>query len=167
MKAVFLVLLAIMLLGCIKPEAEEFEQKANGFKFEAVEKGIVARVIDGDTFVLENGERVRLIGIDTPEKGEYCFEDAKNRLQEIVLGKEVLLYKDKSNRDKYGRLVRFAYVDGFFVNLALLEEGFGFAFEFEPDTTMSDVFRKAEEKAGEGSGCIWKKEWIEFDSNKA
>ena len=110
-----------------------------------------------NTFVLENGERVRLIGIDTPEKGEHCFEEAKNRLQELVLGKGVLLHKDETNRDKYGRLVRFAYVDGLFVNLALLEEGFAFAFEFEPDTSMSGIFRKAEKKASKGTGCIWKK----------
>ena len=167
MKALFLVLLVIMLLGCVRPEAERLEQKASGFKFETVEKGIVARVIDGDTFVLENGERVRLIGIDTPEKGEPCFEEAKNRLQELVLGKDVLLHKDKSNRDKYGRLVRFAYVEGFFVNLALLEEGFAFAFEFGSDTSMSGIFRKAEEKAAERKGCLWKKEWIEPDFNKA
>ena len=158
MKSLFLVFLAIVLLGCIRPEAGRLEHEANIFKFEAVEKGTVARVIDGDTFVLEDGERVRLIGIDTPEKGERCFEEAKNRLQELVLGKDVLLHKDKSNRDKYGRLVRFAYVDGFFVNLVLLEEGFAFAFEFEPDTSMTDIFRKAEEKAAEGSGCLWKKE---------
>ncbi len=146
-----LILLTIVLTGCVKFEAEQNE-------FEALEKESVVRVIDGDTFVLENEERVRLIGIDTPERGEICFEEAKNRLQELVLDKEVLLYKDKSHRDKYGRLVRFAYVDGIFVNLVLVEEGFAFAFEFEPDTSMSGLFGKAEEKATEGKGCIWKKE---------
>ncbi len=145
-----LILLGIILAGSVKLEAEQT-------KIELVEKENVVRVIDGDTFVLENGERVRLIGIDTPEKGEMCFEEAKNRLEELVLGKNVLLYKDRSMRDKYGRLVRFVYVDGFFVNNVLVEEGFAFAFEFKPDTSMSDLFRRAEENAAE-NGCLWKKE---------
>ncbi len=165
MKALFLLLLAIVLIGCIRPEGELFEQKTKRFKFEAVEKGVVERVIDGDTFVLKGGEKVRLIGIDTPEKGEFCFEEAKSRLQELVLNKDVLLYKDQSNRDKYGRLVRFAYVDGFFVNLVLAEDGFARAFEFAPDNSLASLFREAEKKAVEEGGCLWKKEGIEPDFN--
>ncbi len=152
MKYIVLVLflLTIMLLGCVTPETEQ-----TGFK--VIEKETVSRVIDGDTFVLENEERVRLIGIDTPERGEMCFEEAKNRLEELVLDKDVLLYKDKSYRDKYGRLVRFAYVDGLFVNLVMVEEGFAKAFEFEPDNSLVFIFREAEKQGIESDGCVWKK----------
>jgi endonuclease YncB( thermonuclease family) len=59
------------------------------------------------------------------------------------LEKDVLLGKDVSERDMYGRLVRFVYADGLFVNLALVEEGFALAFEFEPDTSFSELFREA------------------------
>jgi len=156
----FSILLTIVLAGCVKPETPQSE-------FEIVEKETVARVIDGDTFVLKNEERVRLIGIDTPERGERCFEEAKNRLQELVFGKDVLLYKDKSHRDKYGRIVRFAYVDGIFVNLVLVEEGFAKSFEFAPDNSLADLFREAEETATEGNGCLWEKDGVEPDFNRA
>lgn len=145
-----LFLLTIVLAGCVKPETVQSE-------FEVVEKETVTRVIDGDTFVLENGERVRLIGIDTPERGEMCFEEAKNRLQELVFGKDVLMYKDISHRGKYGRLVRFVYVDGVFVNLVLVEEGFAKAFEFAPDNSLAFLFREAEKQGIEREGCVWKK----------
>ena len=156
--ALVLILVTIMLLGCVSPGEEQEE-------FEVIEKETVARVIDGDTFVLENGERVRLIGIDTPERGEKCFEEAKNRLQELVFDKDVLLYKDQSHRDKYGRLVRFVYVDGVFVNLVLVEEGFAKAFEFAPDNSLAVLFWEAEERALVGNGCLWNKEGIKLDFN--
>ncbi len=136
----------LMLGGCLQQELPYFEP---------VERAEVERVIDGDTIVLKSDERVRLIGIDTPEKGEKCFEEAKNRLQQLVLGKSVLLGKGVSERDVYGRLVRFVYADGLFVNLALIEEGFALAFEFEPDTGFSELFREAELKAVDGNGCLW------------
>lgn len=160
MKYVVLFLLMVILLGCVTPKEKQAE-------FKIIDRKIVARVIDGDTFVLENEERVRLIGIDTPEKREKCFEEAKNRLKELVLNKDVLLYKDKSHRDKYGRLVRFAYVDGVFVNLILVEEGFAKAFEFEPDNSLADLFREAEKRAAKSNGCLWEKDGVEPDFNKA
>jgi len=144
------LLLAILLLlalgGCVKPAFEEVK---------VVESAVVERVIDGDTILLENRERVRLIGIDAPEKGETCWQEAKNRLQTLVLGKRVFLAKDVSGRDRYGRLVRFVYLEGLFVNLALVEEGFALAFEFEPDTSFREDFLKAELRAGQGNGCLW------------
>ena len=155
----FLILLTIVVTGCVKPETPQSD-------FEIVEKETVTRVIDGDTFVLENEERVRLIGIDTPERDEKCFEEAKNRLQELVFGKDVLLYKDKSHRDKYGRLVRFVYVDGVFVNLVLVEEGFAKAFEFAPDNSLAALFREAEDMAADDNGCLWEKDGVESDFNR-
>ena len=138
----------LVLGGCLQQQELPY--------FEPVERAEVERVIDGDTIVLKSGERVRLIGIDAPEKGENCSEEAKNRLQQLVLGKSVLLGKDVSERGKYGRLVRFVYADGLFVNLALIEEGFALAFEFEPDTSFSELFREAELKAVGSNSCLWK-----------
>jgi len=133
-------------------------QESEGLSFKGLEQGIVEGVTDGDTLVLENGKRLRLIGIDAPEKGERCFEEAKNRLRGLVLGKGVILVKDYSERDKYGRLVRFVYIDGLFVNLVLVEEGLALAFPFEPDTSKAEAFRQAQEMAADGNGCIWRKE---------
>jgi micrococcal nuclease len=147
MRLVFCALfLALMLLGCLQDESSSFK---------ALEQASAARAVDGDTILLENGERVRLIGIDAPEKGEKCFEEAKNRLQDLVFGKRLLLQKDRSERDRYGRLVRFVYADSVFVNLAMVEEGLAFAFEFEPDTSFKQAFRKAEQRAFDSKGCLW------------
>ena len=67
----------------------------------ALELSQVSKVIDGDTITLENGEKVRLIGIDTPERGQCYYKEAKLRLTELVLNKKVELEKDITNRDKY------------------------------------------------------------------
>ena len=59
----------------------------------------VARVIDGDTLELANGKRIRLLGIDAPEKGQFFYEEARERLKELVEGKRVFLERDVSNSD--------------------------------------------------------------------
>jgi len=142
------VFFVIILSGCLQEQGKK--------NFEVVEKAVAARAVDGDTILLKNGERVRLIGINAPEKGERCWEEAKNRLQELVFGRGILLVKDVSNRDKYSRLVRYVYVKGKLVNLALVEQGYAFAFEFEPDTSLAVLFKEAEAMAVDGNGCLWK-----------
>lgn len=69
----------------------------------------VARIVDGDTIELGNGETVRLVGIDTPEVGECGFEEASANLSNLILGKMVRLGMSDEDRDSYGRLLR--YVD--------------------------------------------------------
>jgi endonuclease YncB( thermonuclease family) len=70
----------------------------------------VVRVIDGDTIELENGQKVRLIGIDTPERGCPGYQEAKKNMQDLVLAKRIILVTDgKQDTDRYGRLLR--YVD--------------------------------------------------------
>jgi micrococcal nuclease len=145
-KSIALILIALLLCGCVQSQETGFEE---------IETAVVERVIDGDTILLENGERVRLIGIDAPEKGEKCFEEAKNRLQHLVFGRVVFLRKDVSERDKYGRLVRYVFADRVFVNLALVEEGLALAFEFEPDNGFAHAFKSAELRAFDGNGCLW------------
>jgi len=144
-----LVFLAFLFCGCVQ------QQDASNFGF--FEKAVVEYAVDGDTIALQNSERARLIGIDTPEKGEPCWQEAKDRLQSLVAGKEILMVKDVSERDKYGRLVRYVYADGNFVNLQMVQEGFAFAFRFEPDTSLAPVFAAAELAAADGNGCLWKK----------
>jgi len=78
----------------------------------------VADVIDGDTFRLESGESVRLLGVDTPEKGEPLFEEAKAFARGALCGHPVRLLRcDRQERDRYGRLLAF-------VEAAALDPGF-------------------------------------------
>lgn len=70
----------------------------------------VVRVIDGDTIELENGQKVRFLGIDTPERGCPGYQEAKKNMQDLVLSKRIVLVRDgNQDTDRYGRLLR--YVD--------------------------------------------------------
>ena len=144
-----LLLLLLAVPGCVE------QGEARGIN--KLESGLAEKAIDGDTILLQNGERLRLIGLDAPEKGEDCWEEARDRLQELAVGKSLVLERDASERDKYGRLVRFVYANGLFVNLAMVEEGLAEAFAFEPDTSRAAEFEEAEASASLGEGCIWKK----------
>ncbi|MDP9249405.1 MAG: thermonuclease family protein [bacterium] len=68
----------------------------------------VERVIDGDTFELEDKEVVRLVGIDAPEEGECYYDESKEALRKLLEGKEVELRKDVTGTDDFGRLLRYA-----------------------------------------------------------
>ena len=122
---------------------------------------LVVRVIDGDTIELENGQRVRYIGMDTPEsvdqrKTVQCFsKEASNKNTELVLNKQVRLEKDISETDKYGRLLRYVYVGGIFVNDFLVREGYAHASSYPPDIKYRDQFRLAEQNAMEANIGLW------------
>lgn len=117
---------------------------------------IVARVIDGDTFELITGERVRLIGIDTTEKGEKCYQEAKDRLRELVEGKDIILEKDATDKDRYGRLLRYVYLDDTFINWLLVREGLARMDTIEPNTKYTQEFEQAFLLARNEDGCLWK-----------
>lgn len=124
----------------------------------------VVRVIDGDTIILENGKTVRYIGIDTPElrtkKGKpecYAYE-AKKKNEALVLGKKVRLEKDVSETDKYGRLLRYVYVDGVFVNEYLVKEGYATVLTYPPDVAYANLFLVAQQDARENNRGLWGKQ---------
>jgi endonuclease YncB( thermonuclease family) len=124
----------------------------------------VTRVIDGDTIELETGEKVRYIGINTPEihhpaKPIQCFgEEAALRNSELVLNKKVRLVKDISETDRYKRLLRYVYLeDGTFVNLQLVKEGFAYVDTVPPNVKFAGLFKEAMGEArGEKIG-LWQK----------
>lgn len=116
---------------------------------------LVIRVIDGDTIVLEDDERVRLLGIDTPERGRYYFEEAGERLREMVDGKEVLLETDKEERDKYDRLLRYVWINKTLTNLELVREGYARTFMLEPGDKYFKELVAVEAAARESGLGIW------------
>ena len=121
----------------------------------------IVRVIDGDTVELSSGERVRYIGMDTPEsvdprKPIQCFGvEASERNKTLVQGKEVRLEKDVSDRDKYGRLLRYVWFGNTLVNLELVKEGFASAFTYPPDVKYQSEFTKAEVEARAAKIGLW------------
>ena len=86
----------------------------------------VTRVIDGDTFVTNKGDRVRLIGVDAPELPSLRGIESKMYLHEMIDNKVVILERDEisDNKDKYGRLLRYVYLNKKDVNLQMLKSGY-------------------------------------------
>ena len=115
----------------------------------------VNRVIDGDTVVLSNNERVRLIGINAPESGRFYYEEARDRLIELVEGKNVTLERDVENIDAYNRLLRYIFIDDIFVNLILVEEGYARAYPFDLTDRYEDDFAEAERTARYNKAGMW------------
>lgn len=122
----------------------------------------VVQAIDGDTIELINGEKVRYIGIDTPEefdrrKPVQCFAvQAAERNRQLVEGKTVILEKDKTEHDQYGRWLGFIYLeDGTFVNKKLVAEGYAFAYPYKPDLSKSAEIKAAESIARRSKIGLW------------
>lgn len=128
----------------------------------------VIEVVDGDTFKLETGQTVRMIGIDTPETKDPrrpvgCFgKEASNKLTSLIEGERVILQKDVSEVDKYQRLLRYVYLpleDGsaLFVNDYLVREGYAKVLTYPPDVSFNEQLRQAERYARENKLGLWGK----------
>jgi len=124
----------------------------------------VTRVIDGDTIEVELGGqsyKVRYIGIDTPETVDperpvQCFgREASERNRQLVAGRTVGLEKDVSETDRYGRLLRYVWVDGRMVNAVLVEEGYAMASTFPPDVKYAALFASLQAQAREAGRGLW------------
>ena len=125
----------------------------------------VARVIDGDTFEIINkgkSEKVRLIGVDTPEtvkpnSGVQPFgPEASSFTKKMIEGKLVRLEFDVQERDKYGRLLAYVYLeDGTLLNSRLLEEGLATIMTVPPNVRMADTFLGIQKKARKQKKGIW------------
>ncbi len=130
----------------------------------AGEERIVIRVIDGDTLELDGRERVRLIGIDTPETHEasservrFFGEAAKRFVRDLVAGKSVRLGFEHGGprRDRYGRTLAFVFLqDGRLLNLEILRAGYGFAYLRFP-FSRSEEFRATEAEARAADRGLW------------
>ena len=124
----------------------------------------VVDVIDGDTIEVEiDGvtERVRYIGIDTPEIGQRCAEEATEANRRLVSGKRIMLVPDKENRDIYDRLLRYVYSGGELVELKLVELGLARPLKIFPNVRHSDEIAEAARTArANGTGCLWDPELL-------
>ena len=122
---------------------------------DTLEKTLVVSVIDGDTIELQGGRRVRYLGIDTPELGKYYASEATERNRELVEGKIVELQRGKRDEDEYGRLLRYVYVDGIFVNAELVVQGYATAYIFDADERYSQVLVQLEQYAKMRQRGLW------------
>ncbi len=135
----------------------------------------VERVVDGDTLKLSGGERVRLIGVDTPEVyySEKLIRDAARTGKDIksiqalgrkaseftkrlCSGRRIRLEFDVEKRDRYKRLLAYVYLeDGTFVNARILEEGFGQVMTIPPNVKYAEYFLKLQQEARNNHKGLW------------
>ena len=136
----------------------------------------VRRVVDGDTLELQGGERVRLIGIDTPEvhESEKLHRDARRSRQDIraikamgersweftkglAEGKAVRLEFDVEKRDRYGRFLAYVYLaDGTFLNAKIVEGGYASLMTFPPNVKYANLFLRLYREARQNRRGLWK-----------
>ncbi len=138
---------------------------------------LVERAVDGDTLKLESGERVRLIGIDTPEMHESnkLYKDSQRSgesvttiqklgrrayefTKKLVEGKRVSLEFDVEKYDKYNRLLAYVYLKdgGTFVNAEIVKEGFASLMTIPPNVKYADLFSKLYHEARQNRRGLWK-----------
>jgi micrococcal nuclease len=144
-----LVLAVAFLVGCLAADDA------------ASVRATVVSVIDGDTIEISGGMRVRYIGIDAAEvypEEEYYGPEASAKNSALVEGKVVTLEKDVSNTDRYGRLLRYVYVDGVFVNAELVRLGYARAVAYPPDVKYQGLFSQLELEAREARRGRWQTE---------
>ena len=137
----------------------------------ATEEARVVRVVDGDTLVIDRGrgdERLRYIGVDTPESVkpdspvEFMGKEAAAVNASLVEGRTVLLETDVSDTDRFGRLLRYVWVEDpgrpgglLLVNLELVARGYAQVVTFPPDVRNADLFLAAERTAREQGLGLW------------
>ena len=114
---------------------------------------------------MENGSRVRYLGIDTPETGEPYYLEATARNKELVEGKVVYLQKGKRDHDEYGRFLRYVYIDGVFVNAELVAQGYATAYIFNSDEWYSQVLVQLGQYAKMRNRGLWRDSKIEEEAN--
>ncbi|MFC1919691.1 thermonuclease family protein [Chloroflexota bacterium] len=121
------------------------------------ERAIVAFVIDGDTIELEDGRRIRYLGIDTPESDESYYSEATEKNIELVEGKLVRLQQGNRDMDEYGRFLRYVYADGVFVNAELVAQGYAKAYIFDPNERYAQILVQLEQYAKLRHMGLWKR----------
>ena len=146
-----------LLVACIGSETDSDSTDSKSLGSDSLKEARVVRVIDGDTLdVLINGtkHRVRLFGIDTPERGEKCYREATSRMRELS-GDVVNIESGPRTEDRYGRLLFYLYTqDGESIDARLIQEGLATA--WTRDGQHRNLLVAEEHKAKEtGTGCLW------------
>jgi micrococcal nuclease len=132
-RAAYVLALALLASGCASPAQPPPERQPV----------TLVRVIDGDTIRVRLAgaeERVRYIGVDTPERDERCFVAATEANERLLRKGRLKLEFDRERRDRYGRLLAYVYAGRTFVNLELLRRGLAEPVVIEPNDRHATLF---------------------------
>lgn len=130
------------------------EKKSSDDKSASVDT-IAVKVLDGDTFVLSSGKKVRIAIIDTPESGEPFHNEALIYLEKLVLGKKVSLKLAGSGSDRYNRTLAEVYVDSVNVGRSLLNAGLALVYQYPDNAYLKDEYLPYQIEAIERKAGIW------------
>lgn len=146
------------------PPASKRGRRARGFSRSQPPRGGLAKVvavIDGDTIVISGGEKVRYVGVNTPETKhpdklpEYCGQEAFEVNRRLVAGKMVRLEFDRRSRDKYGRLLAYVYVDNLFINAELIRLGYAQVSIYKANRRFYREFLRLQREAIAARRGLW------------
>lgn len=155
-RLIFYAALLAVLAACAPAVGEVGQAEVTA---PAGETAVVLNVIDGDTIEVDLGGReyrLRYIGVDTPERDEPYYAEATAVNRQLVAGQSVILVKDVSETDQYGRLLRYVYLpDGTFVNAELLRQGMARRVTFPPDVAQQAYFGQVQEAARQAGRGLW------------
>ncbi len=115
----------------------------------------VGKVVDGDTIELTDGRRIRYIGINTPERDQPYYGEAKEINRLLVENRMVELEYDVEPFDKYGRTLAYIWVNGSMANLEIVRRGYANSFTVPPNVRYEAQFREAQREAREAELGLW------------
>jgi micrococcal nuclease len=118
---------------------------------------VVSRVVDGDTFYCQDGPKVRLIGVDSPERQQRPFGDqARRALQQFLPeGTSVVLQGDVAATDRYGRVLAYVWVDSTLVNEAMVQNGWAVLYTVPPNIKYVHRLERAQKEARARGMGLW------------
>jgi micrococcal nuclease len=151
--------LALLALAYLKRETRRLESPARPGPASVTR--LCVRVVDGDTLELDGGERVRLIGVDTPETVDprrpvqYFGKEASAFTRRLAQGNTVRLEYDQDTQDRYGRTLAYVYLpDGAFLNAEIIRQGYGHAYTRFPFRYQAEFLALEREAREQGRG-LW------------
>ncbi|WP_127584365.1 thermonuclease family protein [Paenibacillus koleovorans] len=166
-----IVLLAILVIGCsaqsasVNPDSDiaAIVQAYPQLADQPWTKAEVKRVVDGDTFETMEGDKVRLIGVNTPETVkpnspvERYGKEASNYTKQALTGRMVYMFRDAGDKDTYSRLLRYVFLAGKteMYNETLLVEGYANTMTVPPNVMFQKKFVELERRARENRIGLW------------
>jgi micrococcal nuclease len=147
-RAIIVLVIALWAVSCDNLQTPQASPKTG--------TGIQVRhVVDGDTIELADNRQVRYLGINTPERDQPFYEEAKQFNANLVSDKLVQLEFDMDTIDRYGRTLAHVFVGGTHVNLELIRQGYANVYTVPPNLKYNDAFLAAEREAREHQRGLW------------